>query len=567
MSERANSAGKATRRELLCLALILVALLVALAWEARVCGVTVDEPSHLVSAYLYWRGADRLEPHDMPPLIKLVGGWVPRLLVAPVPWGQPGWDQKHEWFVALEMMERLKRPQIGRLFFYLRLPMLIFPVLTAWLLWHWGRQMFGPWVAVVLALLYALEPTAMAHGALFKNDIAATFGYFLFWYRAWRFWRDPRLRQALWLGLALLLAILAKMSLLILAPLAPFIVLLRFATLRAKRLRLAACAVAILLVVPYLGALAAYQFQAQRLQPRELAAVAANLSLPQVLLAPARLFSLLPVPENMWKGLVHLIESHKAGNRIYLLGGIHPNGHPLYFLVCLAVKVPVPLQLLGVCGVVMLAVRFKRGQLEAADAFWLLPGPLYLGLASLSSLQLGARLVLPALPFGLMLCGLPAARWFSDRRIAVLAGLLAWLAVSSLQVFPRGISYFNVWAGGPEHGLQYLADSNIDWGQDLPALAELVSTRGIPKIRLSYFGTDNPWAYFSEQQLELVAPPWNEQLAQGAIYQPKPGFYAISANLIPGHMFEPRWQDYYRAFRRLEPIAKAGYSIYLYYIP
>ena len=149
---------------------ILAGLAAALVWEAWVTGVIIDGPSHLLSAHLYWRGADRLEPGDMPPLIKLAAGWVPGFFHPPVPYDHPIWATQHEWLISGEMMQMMTGPQIHTLFFFSRLPLLIFPLLTALLVWHWGRQLFGPWVGVLLSLLFALEPTALGH--LDGEDVA-----------------------------------------------------------------------------------------------------------------------------------------------------------------------------------------------------------------------------------------------------------------------------------------------------------------------------------------------------------------------------------------------------------
>ncbi len=562
-----NHSEAATRAEKVCLAVVLIGLAAALVWEAWVTGVIIDGPSHLLSAHLYWKGADRLAPGDMPPLIKIVAGWVPGFFRLPIPYEHEVWKTQHEWWISGEMMLRMSGAEIHRLFFWSRLPLLVFPLLTALLVWHWGRQLFGRWVGVALALAWALEPTALAHGALFKNDLAATFTYLLFWYRAWRFWKDPRLRNAAWLGGALLLALLAKMSLLFLLAVAPGVVLLRYATRRGPWLRAGLPAIALVLGITYLGLVAAYQFDTRRLPATELAAHRADASLPRWFIWPAHVFNLLPVPIRMWKGAVSLFQSNASGNLVYLLGKIHPDGHPFYFPIALALKVPIPLQILVLCGAALAALRLWRRRLGAADAFWLAPPLLYIGLASLATLQLGVRLVLPALPFGLLWGGMAVAAWMHDRRIAILAGLFTWLAVRCADVYPHGISYFNSWVGGPEHGHEYLADSNVDWGQDLPALAKFVRDHDLGKIRLSYFGNDNPWRYFREDEIEILVPPWGKEWAKGSIYKPEPGFYAISATLIPGHFFGPLYRDYYQVFREMEPIAKAGYSIHIYYVP
>jgi len=541
---------------------VLAALFGALSYQAWDSGVTVDEPSHLLSAYLYWHGRDKLQPRDLPPLIKIVGGWAPALIGLPVPYDHPLWAEQHEWTSSLIMMERLKAEQIRRLFFFARLPLLIFPLLTAFLLWRWARELFGGRTAALITLAFALEPTALAHGSLFKNDLAAAFGYLLFWYAAWRFWRRPGAGSATWLAFGLLTAVLAKLSMLVLAPAALALVLVRRSPLR----RTVLLSLAMVLLIPYLGSLAACQFEARPLGSAELAALRSDPDVPLPVWIAAHLFRLLPAPLPMWQGALSLIHNNAANNRIYLWGRIYPGGHPLYFLAALAVKTPVPLQILALCGAVILLARAARRRFVLTHLFWLAPPALYIALASLSSLQLGVRLILPALPFGLLLCGV-AVRWMLEGpRFFLLSALILWLAVQSARIYPEGIAFFNLPAGGPDRGLRYLADSNLDWGQSLRKLAAYVHQAGIPRLRLSYFGTDNPWAYFSDSVLDLLGPPWHPDLVkQGQlVYRPEPGYYAISASLLPGHLFEPKYQDFYKHFREREPIAKVGYSIYVY---
>jgi hypothetical protein len=447
--------------------------------------------------------------------------------------------------------------------FWSRLPLIIFPVLTAWLVWLWGRQLFSPAVGLLLALLFAVEPTALGHGALFKNDLAATFAYLFFAYRAWMYWREPGVPAGAWLGLALLFSILAKMSLLFLVPVAPAIIALRYLTAKGS-IRIASFAIVLCLLIPYAGTLAACQFQTRRLPAAELHAYAQDSNVPRIFLFPAHIFRVLPLATPIWNGSISLLHSDATDSPVYLFGQKYANGHPLYFLLALAVKVPAGLQILVLLGVVALAGSLLRGHLGPQVAFWGLPPLVYIGLASISSLQFGVRLILPALPFGLFLAGAALYRW--RRGIAMLVPLLlvAWVTVQSARAFPHGISFFNRWAGGPANGIRYLADSNIDWGQDLGEVAEFARENHIAKLRLSYFGNDSPFRYFSEDRVELIAPPWSDDLAKGTHLEPEPGYYAISVNLLPGHLFEQRYRDYYRAFRTLEPIGRAGYSILIY---
>jgi hypothetical protein len=544
---------------------LLVTLAAVLASLARKTGVTIDEPSHLLSAHLYWKGADTLQPGDMPPMIKIAGGWVSHLFELPVPYEHPEWPKQREWELAQAMMERLRAPALQQIFFYSRLPMIVFPLLTCVTLWLWARRLFSRRTAMVLALLFCLSPTVLAHGALFKNDMAASFGYLLFWYRAWMYWQAPSGRNALWLGVSLFVAILAKMSLLILLVVVPAILAARYIAPPRRGWRLAAADAAVILLVVYVGTCAAWQFQVDQASSIEVEQWRESLPVARWASAPMAALSLIPTPSRLRQGALSLLESNAQGAGVYLLGNVYPEGHPLYFVVAIGTKVPLPLQILTLTSLLLLAADCARRKLCNSDLLWLIPPLLYLALASVSSLQLGVRLILPSLVFLLLWSG-RATEFLLSRRGTAAAGMIlaAWLGVRTAWVYPNYIAYFNTLAGGSHDGLRYLSDSNLDWGQDLPALAEYLETHPIGKVRLAYFGTDNPAAHLPEQRYEQIAPPWSDHLVSGPRIEPSPGYYAISATLLTGQLFQPRYRDYFRVFRESTPVAKAGYSIFVY---
>jgi len=547
-----------------CILALLALLFGVLCHEAWVTGVTVDEPSHLLSADLYWQGKDVLQPRDMPPLIKIAGGWVPRLLGLPLPPAQdPIWKTQHEWSISQRMVQPLTGAQVRHFFFWSRLPLILFPLLIAGLLWWWGRQLFSPVTGLILAGLFALEPTALGHGALFKNDLAAAFGYLLFWYAAWRFCRQPCRSHLLLLTLGLATALLAKLSMLILLPIAAGMAPLRY-YLETRRLWPAVRAAAFLLASVYVILVAAVQFEASPLTLSEFDLLGRNQGIPGWFHMAAAVFRVLPAPRPLWQGTLSLFDSNASGNYVYLFGKVVPGGQPLYFLEALAVKAPMPLQILVAAGAIALLAKAWRRKLDPGWVWIALPPVLYIAAASMSTLQLGIRLILPALPLGLLIAGAAIEPLRHRRRAWICGWLIVWMAARTASVYPHGISYFNSLAGGPEAGLQYLSDSNIDWGQDLPWLARYVRGHALPRLRLFYFGNDDPWDYLSDKQIEILAPPWNDELAKGTVFHPDPGLYAVSATLLPGTVFDTKYRDYFRVFRAMHPIARAGYSILIY---
>ena len=179
-----------------------------------------------------------------------------------------------------------------------------------------------------------------------------------------------------------------------------------------------------------------------------------------------------------------------------------------------------------------------------------------------------------------------AGRIVGDRPGAIRSRLrwLAWTllvasALSSLRVYPHSLSYFNEAAGGPLRGHDPLIDSNIDWGQDLLYLRDWIQSH--PEARplgLAYYNVlIDPRLVGLEFDLP---PPGPGSSAEGGApglrtVGPLPGYYAVSVNLLRGseipiadgrggfHQTRPHEFAYFRAIR---PIARAGYSIYIYRI-
>jgi hypothetical protein len=250
-----------------------------------------------------------------------------------------------------------------------------------------------------------------------------------------------------------------------------------------------------------------------------------------------------------------------------LFGQIYPHGHPLYFLAALLVKAPLTLIALGSAGAALLGMALARRRLALTDLLWIVPGPLYIFLASRVPVQLGVRLILPALPFGILVCAY-AIEWARKQRMArlCLAAGLVLFAFETARVYPFGIAFFNIAAGGPSAGSRYLLDSNLDWGQGLGELERWTRANRILPIRMSYFGADMTFRYFRDDEVDTFPPPWTAALTKGRTQLiPEPGhYYAISPTLLPGHFFAPKYRDYYAAFRTMTPVARPGYSMFVY---
>jgi hypothetical protein len=92
--------------------------------------------------------------------------------------------------------------------------------------------------------------------------------------------------------------------------------------------------------------------------------------------------------------------------------------------------------------------------------------------------QIGIRYLLPLYPFLYVLVGKVAASALWSRAVAyrvAVYGLVAWMAVSSLSFHPHYLAYFNELIGDRKNMWRYLADSNVDWGQNDQAVVRDVA--------------------------------------------------------------------------------------------
>jgi hypothetical protein len=238
-----------------------------------------------------------------------------------------------------------------------------------------------------------------------------------------------------------------------------------------------------------------------------------------------------------------------------LLGELSQHGRWYYFPVAMAVKTPTALLLLIVlgCGLVVLhAARGARNRLRETStaAIVMVATPLlFLALAMAGNLNLGLRRVLPMYPFLFAAAGVVVAR---RPRWWMFLLLLSVQTYEHFSVSPHYLAFFNSISGGPANGPKYLADSNIDWGQDAKKLGRYMAANDIDEVCIAYFGvTDFEYYQVRHRQLPLVEES-----------QPMPD--CVAALSVTELLDVYSATDLGAWFRQREPDARVGYSIYLY---
>lgn len=249
------------------------------------------------------------------------------------------------------------------------------------------------------------------------------------------------------------------------------------------------------------------------------------------------------------EGVRQVAEHNASGHVSYLFGHVSQNGWWYYFAAAFAVKWPVAV--LGlIAGSVWIAWR-RKIIVGVNEAVLLVPLAVFGGMCLVSRIDIGIRHLLPMMPPLYILIAATVVRHAPKWVIAV---ALLLLAVESLAVYPNYLAFFNLLAGGPGQGPRYLLDSNIDWGQDTKKLKTWLDAHGSNRVCRVYFGQAILAHYGIE---EAVLPGFDEPDA----IRDLDCYVAASVTPLYG-LYVPN--DRYRWLRAYQPVAKVGYSIYVY---
>jgi 4-amino-4-deoxy-L-arabinose transferase-like glycosyltransferase len=540
-----------TRIALLLALLTLVALLrVASTW--RVYTPTFDEPAH-IAAGMEWldRGAYRYEEMH-PPLA--------RVAVALGPWldGLHSEGQTGIWREGNAILNQ--RGDQARALALARAGVLPFLLLASLVVFAWTRSLAGDAAGLLAVLAFTMLPPVLAHAGLATTDAAAMGTIALALYAVLRWMEEPSLRRTVGIGIAVGLALLAKVSALIYLPAALVVVVLAWRSAGNPVSPYSGGAV-VAAVVALLVVWAGYRFSIGPINEGTPGAAphAPRAERPGGIKREVAAILRLPVfpAPGYARGVLDLRRENRTGERKnYLLGEPILAGRWSFFPVALGVKTPLPFLLLALAGAAALLVAARRRRSALVPPLGALA---MLAAAMTANINIGVRHVLPIYPL-LAVCAGVGILTLWNRRLRGrlrLAGpvaavvLTGWLALESLLAHPDYLPWFNQLAG--RHPERVLLDSDLDWGQDLGRLADTLRARRVPHVWLAYHGKVD----LSRQGL----PPYTELPPD----QPVTGWVAASRfRLALGSQGGPL--DAYAWLRPYEPVARIGHSMLLYYI-
>jgi 4-amino-4-deoxy-L-arabinose transferase-like glycosyltransferase len=531
---------------------VLLAIHAALAlWAVSGESVTHDELLHVTGGYFYDKFGDyRIQPENGNLPQRLAA--LPAVLMGAPP---PKLEDNIYWQTSDASV-------VGHQFFYEtghdhwpmlmagRCVMMVFSLGTGLLVFGWARRLFGDAAGMFALTLYVFDPNVLANAPLATSDSAAVFFLLASCTAFWAHLHKPKAGNAALSAVTFGLACVAKYSAAFLLPM--FVLLLAWRIAREvppqrrrwlwlAPLTLAAHAAAAVFIIwaffgfRYSGFGPGVPAAAHYIVPWE--GVLPYIGLHGKVVEFCRSWHLLP--EAFLYGYSWVVQSAQL-RASFLAGEYGLYGWVSFFPLAFWWKTPVALLVGLVAGGAVLARRGKgaagrwRGELTAVAPLLVLFA-VYWAFSITSKLNIGHRHILPTYPtLFILVGGLAAPGVFAGwRRGAVVGSLVAGLLIANARVAPHYLAFFNVFAGGPANGHRLLVDSSLDWGQDLPGLAEWLRAHnrgpGAVPVFLSYFGSGEP-DYYGIQATRLPfvngfkqAPRWSE---------PKGGLYCVGATML-----------------------------------
>jgi hypothetical protein len=561
---------------------------------------TFDEPLHITGGYTYNRFHDyRIHPEN---------GLLPQRWAAlPLSFQSLNYSTEHPAWLSCE------RVSAGYQFFYseqndpakilwsARAMNGLWSVALGALVFIWTRRLLGAWPSWLSLTLWATSPLFLAHGFLATSDACAAFFFLAAIGSLWTLLH--RWTWLTWLASsgALIGLFLAKYSAPLIFPMAIILGLIRLIggqpwtiDLYGKRILQRrwrhAAAIGLMIVslglVTWLGVWAGYGFRYSAFHSKYPVTSEWMPSWSDMLGKPgfiresvgwAREKKLLP--EGYLFGFLYTFQ-HSQLRRAFLLGEYSITGWTKFFPFCELMKSPSGVFVVFGTAAWMLASRFRS--IEKGRWRWLIQGfykttPwwtlvfVYWTFALTSHLNIGHRHVLPA--EAPMYCLLGIAAWCLPRTILkntkhnsgnplrIFAGVpqrsaivllaLGWISVivGPALAWPNYLTYFNQLVGGPKQGWKLLVDSSLDWGQDLPGLADWIKAyrrtgHEQDKVYLSYFGLGSP----KHHQIDAVLLPCHIEPQDASVPVPlEPGMYCLSASMLQGVFTDApgRWEEQY----------------------
>ncbi len=489
--------------------------------------LTNDEPAEITNGYYYLTQGDVWTPHLHPPLASgLTALPLLALHLTTFPVSGDVIDRAHHF------MFDWNGGKITAVTCWSRLVSWLFGFLIGLMIFGLTRK--DPIVCAGSLFFWALNPTILGLSGVAKIEIIPVFFFLTAVFIFQKSLESFRLRWSFFAGF---LAAMAVMSKLYCLTLIPIFVILEYARGQKTKSHQKSS-----LFIRWIWSFIGF------------VTLIFLVYLPALIFGPNPLAVLANLPEKFAEDFVFAEHPYP----VYLLGRCTLESHWYYFPIAFLLKEPLPF--IFVLVFTLGLALFKKIQIP----LWQWVPVIFFFIAVLPTPNLGIRYLLPIYPFLFLIAG-QGIFWFwkeGKQRASftwLFWGLLLWQTASVGFNFPHTLSYLNELVP-PNRKLHYLADSNLDWGQDLKRLTQKAQERNWGKVKLAYLGGVDPKIYGLDwepfQKEDLIQPQ------PGTVYAVNASFYQLGPVAFPSTLpIVESWLN------KSEPTGKVADSWYYFEIP
>lgn len=466
-------------------------------FSARGDSLVIDEKVHIPAGYLHvWQG-DYTFNTEHPPLLNDLAGLFAKIAKPNLPEEKmANFNGGDQWEYG-DLFFYKSGNNVEKIIFWARLPFIFLTLGLIYLVYLWAKTLFGPKAGLLAAVLTAFSPNILAHGHLATTDIGVTFFFVLTCWLLRKYFLKPTWGNAALLGLSLGLVLLAKFSGLVVLPII-FLGLIYLWFLKKPKLLPALGQFLMIILIPLILLWLLYAFS--------LRGELTNLP-PVYELSKTLGYHTISHPYSRWllipfdkfiQGLEILSDHNASGHWAYLNGQISTSGWWYYFPLVLWYKLTITEIILFALSI-FFGWRFLKKTDGWFEGFLLIfPPLLYLGISMIGKIDIGIRHVLPILPFFYILI----SRMIQNRHL-ILKPIIILLVIGQILIgllaFPNYLAYFNQIAGGAKGGIKHLADSNLDWNQNMKRFQKYAREHHLQKVyelcwdsdSFTYYGIEN----------------------------------------------------------------------------
>lgn len=540
-----------------------------------------DEGDHIFAGYMAWKTHDYRYNPEHPPLMKALATLPLLGLPLKVPADQQRYFKEEAYLDGRELLFHNPSYSVEALTLRVRLAAGIVALLLAALVFCAAWEMFGMGAGLLALALLTFDPNILAHSALVTTDIGVSCFLLAAVYTFYRYRKKPSISRMLVAAIAAGLALATKHSAILLIPMLGALALLELfyplaeqevrASLPRRTLHLGGA----LIAIGAIALLVLWSFYGFRYAARP-----GTLQLTPSLVDYVKPLSPLEAKGVLWLAHWHVlpeaylygltdVRSMANGMSSFIFGKVFEHGVAYYFPAVLTIK-----STLGWLAATVLAlVALATGRLRQwrAALFLLLPALVYFVVAMTSSLNIGARHILPVYVFLTLLAAGGCWAWvwragaWSRPWAAVVAVLLCAHVGSSLRAYPNYMAYSNELWGGPMQTYKVLTDSNADWAQQLLAVKQYLDQRGIKQCWFAYFA--DPFLRPADYGIPCKPMPTPDAMWERAAYEvPEQvhGPVLISAGDWTWYEMGSSVLNPYRSFQALAPAAVIQGGVLVY---